>query len=110
MTEIVVAALTDSVPPLLSVREEKTYVPPVSESFAPEFTVTLPYAPAARVLDAPEFSVTPVVPAVAGGREGGAGIAGKVESVPCVAPLFPMTLSVSMGPSDAPLFRYVLYA
>jgi hypothetical protein len=42
VTERVVAALTESVAPLFSVRDEKTYVPPVSESVAPEFTMTLP--------------------------------------------------------------------
>jgi hypothetical protein len=108
VTETVVAALTESVAPLFSVRDEKTYVPPVSESLAPELTVTAPYAPAASVREAPEFNVTAVVPAVAGGSVGGAGIAGNVETTPCVAPLFPITWSVSRGPSDAPLFRYVL--
>ena len=49
--------------------------------------------------------MTEVVPAVAAGSVGGAGIAGKVETVPYVAPLFPMMWSVSTGPSDAPLFR-----
>jgi hypothetical protein len=42
VTESVVAALAAIVAPLLSVSEEKTYVPPESESVAPEFTVTLP--------------------------------------------------------------------
>jgi hypothetical protein len=80
--ERVVAALTASVDPLFIVREAKTYVPPVSDSVAPEFTVTLPYAPAVMVFDAPEFSVTEVVPAVTDGSDGAAGIAGKFETVP----------------------------
>jgi hypothetical protein len=42
VTESVVAALTASVPPLFRVSDEKTYVPPVNVSLAPEFTVTLP--------------------------------------------------------------------
>jgi hypothetical protein len=42
VTESVVAALTASVPPLFRVSDEKSYVPPVSVSLAPEFTVTLP--------------------------------------------------------------------
>jgi hypothetical protein len=49
--------------------------------------------------------VTAVVPAVAAGIIGGAGIAGNVETVPYLAPLLPRMRSVSTGPSDAPLFR-----
>jgi hypothetical protein len=110
VTDRTVAALTESVAPLFRVKDEKTYVPPVSDSFAPELTVTPPYAPAASVRVAPEFKVIVVVPAVAAGSAGGEGIAGNVETTPWVAPLFPITWSVSRGPSDAPLFRYVLYA
>ena len=51
-----------------------------------------------------------VVPAVAAGVAGGAGIAGNVERVPYVAPPLPKTWSVSSAPSDAPLLRYALYA
>jgi len=54
--------------------------------------------------------MTEVVPAVAEGSAGAAGIAGKVETVPYVAPPLPRILSVSIGPSDTPLLRYVLYA
>jgi hypothetical protein len=54
----------------------------VSVSVAFEFTVTEPYAPAASVFVAPEFKVSEVVPAVAEGSAGGAGMAGKVETVP----------------------------
>jgi hypothetical protein len=82
VTESVVAAVTASVPELLSVSDETTYVPPVSVSLAPELTVTLPYAPAAIVSDAPELSWIEEVPACAGGIVGGAGIAGKVERAP----------------------------
>jgi hypothetical protein len=42
VTERVVAALTDSVAPLVKVSEEKTYVPPVKARVAPEFTVAPP--------------------------------------------------------------------
>jgi hypothetical protein len=105
VTERVVAASTASVEPLFIVSEEKTYAPPVNESVALELTVTAPYAPALNVFEAPEFKVTAVVPAVAEGRAGGAGIAGNVETFPYVAPLLPMMWSVSRGPSDAPLFR-----
>jgi hypothetical protein len=46
-----------------------------------------------------------VVPAVAAGSVGGAGIAGNADTVPCVEPLFPSTYDVSIGPKDAPLLR-----
>ncbi len=42
VTESTVGALTITAPPLFSVRDEKTYVPPVRESVAPALTTTLP--------------------------------------------------------------------
>ena len=46
-----------------------------------------------------------VVPAVAEGREGGAGIDGNVETVPYVAPGLPRIALVSIGPRVTPLFK-----
>jgi hypothetical protein len=105
VTERVLVAVTARVPLLFRVSDEKVYAPPESVSVALPFTVTLPYAPAASVRDAPEFRVTLVEPAVADGIVGAAGIAGNEATGPYVAPPFPRIWFVSTGPSETPLFR-----
>jgi hypothetical protein len=110
VTDRAVGAATAIVALVFSMSDEKTYVPPVRESVAPAFTVTLPYAPAPSVFDAPEFNVMAVVPAVAGGSAGNGGITGNAETGPWVAPALPETWFASTGPTDAPLFRKTLYA
>jgi hypothetical protein len=56
------------------------------------------------------LTVTAAVPAVAEGAVGSAGMAGKVDTVPCVAPALPVSAFVSTAPTDAPLLRNTLAA